>query len=202
MQVVLERAGKKYGSKWIFKNLDLSVDEGSLTGIVGKNGSGKSTLLLILSGYLSPSAGKLQWFINGSPVARDYLFRHTSIAAPYMELPEEFTFMELLRFHKRFKPFAGGLSEEDIIGLSALEDSLSKPVVQFSSGMKQRLRLLLAILSQSELLLLDEPCSNLDIAGIAWYQDLLQSHQSHRSIIIASNHKPEEYPGCTQFVSL
>lgn len=202
MQVFLERAGKKYGNKWIFKNLDLSFDEGSLTGIVGKNGSGKSTLLLLLSGYLSPSAGKLQWHLNGKNVPRENLFRYTSVAAPYMELIEEFSLLELLRFHKRFKPFADGLREEDIIGLSALEDSLNKPVMQFSSGMKQRLRLLLAILGQSELLLLDEPCSNLDTAGIAWYQHLLNLYRNQRSIIIASNHKSEEYPGCTQFVTL
>lgn len=202
MQVQLINTGKKFNSKWVFKNLNHTIETGSLNAIVGKNGSGKSTLIMTIAGYISPTLGKLQWIIKHGAIDKYKLYKHITIAAPYLELIEEFTFEEMLRFQKKFKPFYKQYDVDDVIRLSLLGANRDKPISQFSSGMKQRLKLLLGMLGQSELLLLDEPCSNLDADGIQWYQELLDRFCKNRTVVVASNNKPEEYPGCTNFIPL
>ena len=202
MLVYITKAGKKFGHKWVFKNLDALIEPANLCSITGKNGSGKSTLLLMVAGYITPSAGTLHWTLNRQTVPQDKLFNHLTISSPYLELIEDFTLLELIRFHKKFKAFLQDMSDDDLIGLSGLSASKDKQIRQFSSGMKQRVKLLLAIVSKSDLLLLDEPCSNLDADGVQWYQQLLHDFSPNRSIVIASNHKDEEYPGATNFITL
>jgi ABC-2 type transport system ATP-binding protein len=202
MQVDITKAGKKFGHKWVFKNLDALIEPENLCSITGKNGSGKSTLLLMVAGYVTPSAGALRWTINKQLVPQDKLFKHLTISSPYLELIEDFTMLEMIRFHKKFKAFLHDMDDDELIRLSGLSASKDKQIRQFSSGMKQRVKLLLAITSKSDLLLLDEPCSNLDADGVQWYQQLLHDYSSNRSIVIASNHKEEEYPGATTCITL
>lgn len=202
MKIVAGKLGKKFHPRWIFRDVDFTVEPHSRLVITGKNGSGKSTLLQIIAAYITPSAGQITWEKNGKRLAADQLFRHITMASPYIELIEDFTLCEMVRFHGKFKAYQEGLSHEKIIELSGLGASRDKPVRQFSSGMKQRLKLLLALASRSELLLLDEPCSNLDADSVGWYHGLLAEYGSGRSIVIASNHKPEEYPGMHHFVEM
>ncbi len=202
MQVQLINASKKFDNKWVFKDLDMTIESGMSYTIVGKNGSGKSTLMLTIAGYISPSRGKLHWSIKQKPVNHNDLYKHITIASPYLELIEEFTLEEMIRFQNKFKPYHNQLTVEHILRLSLLEANRNKPIRQFSSGMKQRLKLLLGLAGQSNMVLLDEPCSNLDAEGILWYHDLLERFSENRTIIIASNHKPEEYPGSTNFIEL
>ena len=82
-----------------------------------------------------------------------------------------------------------------------LKNAAKKQIRNFSSGMKQRLKLALAIFDQAPILLLDEPCSNLDQEGIQTYHQLMQAYAMHKLIIVASN-DPQEYQFCSQQLSL
>ncbi len=202
MQVKLTNIGKKFHEKWVFKNLTLDFEPGLHHAILGKNGSGKSTLIKIIAGYLSATTGKVTWLFNKQAMPPEKVFRHVAVASPYLELIQEFNIREAIAFQKKFKPFREGYSEKDLEEISGLSAHLNKPLKHFSSGMRQRVSLLLAIMSSAELVLLDEPCANLDSEATQWYQDLVQEFCTSRSLIIASNHHPAEYASCENIHSL
>lgn len=187
MEIRLHKVSKKYRFEWILKNISTNFTAGKQYAVLGPNGSGKSTFLKIISGHLSPSKGKIEFVSAGKNIDVDQIYKEVSIAAPYVELIEEFTLQEALTFHKKFKPFINNASVADMIALLDLEKSKDKEIKYFSSGMKQRVKLVLAICSQSRLLLLDEPTTNLDQKGIDWYLDLVQANLKDRITIVASN---------------
>ena len=115
------------------------------------------------------------------------MYNHVSYAAPYIELIEEFTLGEALDFHQKFKPLLPGIRTADVIDLLAFPKAKDKQVRHFSSGMKQRLKLALAICSASSLLLLDEPTTNLDAQGVDWYLALTERFIGSRTVVVASN---------------
>jgi ABC-type multidrug transport system ATPase subunit len=196
MEVLFNGITKTFGSETVLKDVELVLASGSRTAVLGPNGSGKSTLLRIAGGMLMPTAGHLLHRKGGQPVPQEELYRQVSIAAPYLGLYEDLSLRQVITFHARFKPLRGGLGAADLARLAGLERAMEKPVRQFSSGMKQRLKLALAILSDTALLLLDEPATNLDAAAIHWYRVLLQEHMAGRTLLVASNHRPEEHDLC------
>lgn len=197
MTISLENIGKRYNYEWIFRGLDFCFQRGNRYAILGPNGSGKSTLLQIIAGYLSHNEGRISYRPSGGQKQLDPadVFRNLSLAAPYLELIEEFTLLEALRFHRRFKPLLPGLSPEDAIGEVGLEKAAGREIRYFSSGMKQRAKLAQAILADTALLLLDEPCTNLDADGVSLYQRLLEKYAQDRVVIVSSN-DPREYGLC------
>ncbi len=196
-QISLIDAGKRFNKDWIFQSLNVEFEQGQHYALIGNNGSGKSTLLQILSGYTTLSKGTIEWKNADSQTAYDQI----SIAAPYLELVEELTTIEHFKFHATFKSLVDTLSIQEMIQLIGLENATHKQIRYFSSGMKQRLKLALAIFSTSPILLLDEPCSNLDKEGYALYKQLIQQYAMHKLIIVGSN-DPEEYAFCTQQINL
>lgn len=192
MQISLENVGKKFNRDWIIRQAVFTFAGGMSYVITGPNGSGKSTLLQMIAGLLPVTEGMIQYTNGGDALNGELVFDRLAIAAPYLELIEEFTLTELLQFHRRFKPLRGGVSDDDFLEIMALQTSRYKAVGHFSSGMKTRVKLGLAFLSDVPLLLLDEPTSNLDAAGIAWYQQMLRAHSTGRTVIICSN-QPYEY---------
>ncbi|MBU2045958.1 MAG: ATP-binding cassette domain-containing protein, partial [Bacteroidetes bacterium] len=172
MKIILEQISRRFNREWIFKNIDYSFDAGKSYAILGINGSGKSTLLQVISGSLSPSSGQLIYQLEGKEIPVEQVFKHLSIAAPYLELIEEFTLFEILDFHSQFKVRLNNLANEQLIKLLDMENSATKQIKYFSSGMKQRVKLVLALCSDTPILLLDEPTSNLDEQGIEWYISL------------------------------
>lgn len=190
MQITLEQVGKKFNRQWLFTGLSFIFKDNASYAITGNNGSGKSTLLQLLYGFQSPSKGSIIHF-HEQAVQPAAVHAHAAFVAPYLELPEELTLIEMLQFHFQFKEKAGAYSLDDMITLSRLEGSRDKQIRFFSSGMKQRLKLALAFFSSSPLLLLDEPCSNLDAQGIAWYRDHMKELLGQRTVIIASNQEME-----------
>jgi ABC-type multidrug transport system ATPase subunit len=200
-KIQLEEATKRFQYEWIFKNLNLNLESGESLAITGGNGSGKSTLLKCISGAIPLSSGKISYSKENQSISDSDWFSHLSIAAPYMELPEEFTLRELLQFHFKFKNCISGFSVDQIIAILFLEEHVEKPISQFSSGMKQRVKLGIALFSQVDLILLDEPTSNLDKKGIEWYQGLMTEHKSNRTILVCSN-DPREYEFCTRKIKL
>ena len=187
MKIELSQVGKRYRMEWIFRGISLRFEAGKQYAITGPNGSGKSTLLKILSGHLTPSKGKARYFLENKPLEIAAAYRHLSYAAPYIELIEELTLREALQFHLRFKPLRGGLDANDVLELLRFGKAGNKAIRGFSSGMKQRLKLALAICSDTPLLLLDEPTTNLDKEGVAWYRQLIEAYSAGRLLIVASN---------------
>jgi ABC-type multidrug transport system ATPase subunit len=191
VKIELHQIGKKFNKHWLFKQVDCVVDPCRTMAITGFNGSGKSTLLQILLGFQLPSTGHIVYSLNGNTISDEVFFNHVSFVAPYLELPEELTLMEMLEFHFSFKQLKPDAHFETMIAEAGLRGSEHKQVKYFSSGMKQRLKLLLAFFATSEVLLLDEPTSNLDATGISWYQQLLKTAHHTRTIVIASNQQYE-----------
>ncbi|MCB9285365.1 MAG: ABC transporter ATP-binding protein [Lewinellaceae bacterium] len=187
MTIRLENAGKRYRMEWVFRRMDYTFEAGGRYAVLGPNGSGKSTLLKVLSGFLSPSRGKVHFSQEGQTISHEYLYRSVSLAAPYVELIEEFTLWEAIRFQERFKPFLPGWSSADVLGLLPFSGQKDKQIKYFSSGMKQRLKLALALCSDTDLVLLDEPGTNLDAQGQDWYLQLVDQLAGDRLLIVASN---------------
>ena len=201
MHISLHKIGKKFNREWIFRNIDFEIPSGTRIAILGSNGSGKSTLLQVLSGILSPSEGYTEYRINETEVPIEEVFQYFTIASPYLELVEEMTLIEMIEFHFSFKGRLQELSNTEIINLLGLEKSTHKEIRHFSSGMKQRLKLALAVLSDVQCILLDEPCSNLDKQSISWYQNLLNTYVANRTLIICSNQE-YEYEICDKSLSI
>ena len=195
--ICLHNAGKRFNKDWIFKDLNANFKMGQHYALIGNNGSGKSTLLQVISGYASLSKGNIDWGEWDS----QNIFQSISIAAPYLELIEEFTTLEQFSFHEKFKPLRKDITVEAMIEMIGLTAATHKQIRYFSSGMKQRLKLALAIFSEAPILLLDEPCSNLDKEGYALYQKMIQQYAMHKLIIVGSN-DTQEYAFCTKHINL
>ncbi len=131
-------------------------------------------------------------------IENENIFSYLSFASPYLDLFEEFTLVESINFQAQFKPFFKDLDTNSIIELTQLEKSKNKQLKFYSSGMKQKVRLALAILSNTPLLLLDEPTSNLDKKAIDWYQNLINNYSQNRLIIVCSNQQEYEYTCCNK----
>jgi len=187
LEIILENIGKRYLQEWIIKKVHFHFQAPMRYAIVGTNGSGKSTLLKIISGHLSPTKGQVTYHVNKQAVDKDTLYKKVSFASPYIDLIEEFTLLEAIQFHQQFKPFQNQLQPLQLLELIQLEKAAEKEVRFFSSGMKQRLKLGLAICADTPLLLLDEPTSNLDEKSIQWYHELLEVYAKNRLVLIASN---------------
>jgi len=192
MNVRLEKVGKKFNTDWIFRDIDFTFSENTVSAILGRNGSGKSTLLQLIAGNMHPTTGRVIHLSGETEIPGDQVFRQITLVAPYMELIEDFTLSEMLRFHFSFKSFLPGFNMQGVTEVLDLDYALSRQIRQFSSGMKQRVKLALAILSDSRLLLLDEPVMNLDKTGIGWYHDLIQGFSTNRTVIICSNQHQTE----------
>lgn len=190
----LQQAGKRFNRDWIFRSLLLDLLPGQQLALIGPNGSGKSTLLGVLSGYLSLSEGTILWQHNDKPIQREALYNQIVITAPYLELPEHLTAAEIFDFHFKLKGSRYSGDYADLLASAGLHKVSQKTIRDYSSGMKQRLKLLLVFYSDVPLLLLDEPTANLDQSGIDWYLELKASEAAGRTLVIASN-QPHEYEG-------
>ncbi len=201
LKIQLHEASKRFQYEWIFKNLNLQLKQGDSLAITGGNGSGKSTLLKCLSGSIPISSGNIIFESKGKSIPESDWYKYLTISAPYLELPEEFTLLELIEFHFKFKNPINQIIPKELVEILYLDQHLNKPVSQFSSGMKQRVKLGIALFSDVPLVLLDEPTSNLDKKGIGWYLELIKEYQKDRILIVCSN-DPREYEFCLQKIAL
>lgn len=195
--ISLDAVGKRYNREWIFKKFDYRIESGKAYAIVGGNGSGKSTLLQTIAGSILHSTGTITYQADGKNIEDSY--KYISIATPYMELIEEMTANEFLNFHGSFTRLI--LSNEEILAAVQLQDAADKQVRYFSSGMKQRLKLAQAFFSNTPVLLLDEPTTNLDEQGVQCYEQLIKDHTKNRIVIVGSNVE-REYKFCTELINM
>lgn len=190
MNIRLENVGKKFEALWIFRHINYEFLEGEKYAITGLNGSGKSTLAKLILKGLEPSEGKVKHFINHNDTYDDvYIAQNIAFASPYMHLPEDLSILEILEYSYTFSDFV--MSIPEFLQYSYLDDFKNKRIRHLSSGTRQRLKLAMALLSQKDTVLLDEPCSNMDENGKKWYLDTIHTYNSHKLIIVASNEKLE-----------
>lgn len=201
MLINLENVGKQYNRQWIFRNFSFQFPHTGHFAITGANGSGKSTLLSIISAQTTPTEGIISFVENQQNISPDVVFDKFSLAAPSMELVEEFTLTEMLEFHFEFCAIVPNFDINAIISTLNLEASKHKLIKNFSSGMKQRVKLAQAFFTQKPVILLDEPCSNLDKEGIQLYQSLIEQQTQNKLCIVCSN-QPFEYEFCSQIIDI
>jgi ABC-type multidrug transport system ATPase subunit len=207
LNITLHNTGKRFNREWIFRNLNYNFLQGQSYAITGFNGSGKSTLLQIIAGASMHSEGEINYTLQtGSEKQQtannkqsETTYQQIAIAAPYLELIEEMTANEFLAFHAAFKSFTSPY--KDILTAVGLEKSAEKQIRYYSSGMKQRLKLAQAFFSNTSVLLLDEPTTNLDEDGIAIYRKLWSENTANRLVIVSSNDK-KEYENCSGIIFL
>jgi len=208
MKVSLTDAGKRFNRDWIFRHFTYSFESGKSYAIIGPNGSGKSTLLQTLSGSMMINEGKIQFTIDSShsgigsqELASENIYQYVSICAPYLEVIEEMTLKEFLSFHHGFKPFLPGITIDSIISSLDLQNAANKQIRYYSSGMKQRVKLAQAVFSDTSIVLLDEPCTNLDATGIDLYNKLIDEYCKDRLLIVSSNDEVE-YSFCKERINM
>lgn len=203
ISISAQNIGKRFEREWIFRKLSCDFCSKNPTAIVGSNGSGKSTLIKSLIGYLPLSEGKLIYSDNqlnkNKSILKENWQNYIAWAAPYTELIEEFTLLEQLKFHKAFKSF--DIEVEEIIEKLGFSNTKSKTIRFFSSGMKQKLKLALAIYSDTKIVFLDEPTSNLDKQNSEWYLQEINAIIDKKVLVIASNQE-SEYHFCSQIIDI
>lgn len=199
MRISLSDTGKRFNREWIFRHFNYQFESGRAYAITGPNGSGKSTLLQAISGATIINEGTIHYEKKGVVITDENIFREVSLCAPYLELIEEMTATEFLEFHQGFKSFLPGLDLITILQKVELEKAAHKQIRYYSSGMKQRVKLAQCLLSDTAMVLLDEPCTNLDEAGINLYHQLVEQYCKDRLVIVSSN-DPVEYRFCTSSI--
>lgn len=201
MKIKLSNAGKRFNREWVFRKASVEFSAGNAYAITGPNGSGKSTLLQTIGGMLQLSEGTIELVVGSKQLAVEEAYKHISFSAPYLEVIEEMTLVEFLEFHNQFKTFLAGFNTEKIIAEIGLEAAANKQIRYYSSGMKQRVKLAQAIFFDTDIILLDEPCSNLDAKGIELYHSLISNYCKERLVIVCSN-DPVEYSFCQKILSV
>lgn len=202
MNITLQDAGKRFNREWVFRNLNFSFSSGNAYAITGVNGSGKSTLLQVIAGAISLNEGEM--IIEQGTRSKEQgenFYQNISITAPYVEVIEEMTAKEFLLFHQNFKPLLSDIAIPQIISIIELESAANKQIRFYSSGMKQRIKLAQAIFSSAPVLLLDEPCTNLDENGFVLYRKLIEKYCSDKLIIVSSN-DTNEYGFCDKKIEM
>jgi len=158
-------------------------------------------LLQVLSGSMQVNEGSGEWTVGNKKLELEKVYNYISICAPYLEVVEEMTLIEFLDFHAGFKPFLSSITSEKIISILGLENAVNKQIRNYSSGMRQRVKLAQSIFSDVPVVLLDEPCTNLDSAGIQLYHSLINEYCKNRMVVVSSNDEVE-YSFCKEKISL
>lgn len=202
MKIELSDIGKRFGKQWLFRHFNATFEKGDRVGIKGINGSGKSSLLQLIAGISLPTEGTLSYQDEKTPIDLNTLAGTISLVSPYMDVPEQLTVKELYKFQEQFSAFTKEIDLSAFLKITLLEGEDNAFIKQFSSGMKQRLKLGLCFLSGAKVLFLDEPCSNLDKAGKELYAQLLEVYAKDRIIFIASNEEDTELINCNKIYDL
>jgi heme exporter protein A len=187
-QLEANKIKKLFNRRIIFNNINFKLENGSALAITGRNGSGKSTLVKIIAGVLSPSSGLVSISINENEIKAIDTFKHIGFVSPYLQLYDEFTAVENLDIFAKVRSL--NIQREFILDLLKrvnLYDRRVDFVRTYSSGMKQRLKYTFALLHRPELLILDEPRSNLDAEGISIVSEIIKEQKQKGATLIATN---------------
>jgi heme exporter protein A len=192
MKINIQNIDKNFGDRRILQNINFSIESGQSAALIGPNGSGKTTLVKIICGLLRPSRGKVEYTENNELINSLTVYKKIGLVSPYLELYEELTARENLNFFGRIKKVPN-LNDriDDLMNRLNLNGREDDPVKTFSSGMRQRLKYVFALLAMPEVLVLDEPTSNLDIDGIDRVYRIMDLQRQDKILIIATNDKSD-----------
>jgi heme exporter protein A len=180
---------KLFSRRAIFRDISFSLHGGDSLAITGRNGSGKSTLVKILCGVLTPTAGAVQYAIDGKNVSMESAKDQLGMVSPYLQLYDEFSGLENLELLSRIRSnnFPIDARSSELLKLVGLWDRRKDMVRTYSSGMKQRLKYAFALLHRPSVLLLDEPTSNLDAEGVDVVKSVVENQKSSGILVVATN---------------
>ena len=198
LAIKVESLKKNFGERKVISSLNLELSQGESVAITGPNGSGKTTLLKLLLALLRPSSGKVTYFDNDRVLSREELRQRISFVAPYLSLYDQLSAEENLQFFTAVR--GGNITGKEIDSLLlrvGLEGRGMDLVLEYSTGMKQRLKYAVALSNKPDFLLIDEPSSGLDDSGKAMMTALIEEQRDGSIIIIATNEK-EEYSLASQ----
>ncbi|MFI5204523.1 MAG: ATP-binding cassette domain-containing protein [Flavobacteriales bacterium] len=195
MKIILDGIGKRYRANWLFRDLKTELITPQSYMITGYNGSGKSTLLLIMAGFVTPTMGKIEWINDDEKqIEREKVYEYFSLCSPSLELFDDLSLAELVERHFSFRPMLGNYKVNEFKEICGLDAHWNKQVGTFSSGMKQRVKIALAVLTESKALLLDEPAMNLDTRSVDWYYQLIHAYLNNRLLVVATNNPQTDSP--------
>lgn len=195
---------KKYNGKVIFKNVNINLTEKSSLVITGRNGSGKSTLLKVISRLIRLDKGSIELKINNEKIPAEKYFSKIGFFSPYINLYDELTGWENLDFFYDLKVAGKNNKNEKIkyllekVGLFNRRNDLIR---NYSSGMRQRLKLAFSVLNSPQLLLMDEPRTNLDEEGISVIYSIAEE-QKERGILILATNEAEDTALCSSSLNI
>ena len=193
---------KTFGRRLIFNGINFKYDESGVFGISGPNGSGKSTLVKIIAGLISPTKGRIIHKNSEDEIIPEKLHNHIGFVSPYLVLYEEFTAWENLNIFSKIREI--NLDKDyakDLLNQFLLYNRRDDLVKTYSSGMKQRMKFIFALIHNPELLIFDEPTSNLDDEGKNSVYEIIEDKSKESIIIIASNDKAD-LDLCSQILDL
>src|SRR5215475_10980571 len=185
--VQLETVSKVYGTFAALRKVSLTLESGRCYVLLGENGAGKSTLLRILAGLLRPTYGKVTVLGATAQEVRDRIGYMSHAPMLY----DEYTAVENLDYFADLYRTRAGLAPEAALRSVGLDPTLARPVGQYSQGMRQRTSLARVLISQPELLLLDEPFSNMDIGSAHQMLELLARIKTEQRTIVLTTHQRE-----------
>jgi heme exporter protein A len=193
---------KTFGRRLIFKNISFKLNLSTIFGISGPNGSGKSTLVKIIANIISPSAGRIIHNLNGSEIKPGKLHNHIGLVSPYLVLYDEFTAYENLNYFSEIRGISFNKERVDsLLNKFLLFNRRNDLVKTYSSGMKQRLKFIFALMHSPQLIILDEPTSNIDDEGKEVVYELVKEEGNKNIVIIASNEK-SDLSLCSEIIDL
>ena len=184
----LDQVSKLFGSFAALRQVSAELAAGKCYVLIGENGAGKSTLLRVLAGLLRPSFGTVTVFGGLEPHAARERIGYMSHAPM---LYDELTAQENLEYFRSLYPERVCLTPAEALRQVGLDPELSRPYGQYSQGMRQRTSLARVLLAQPELLLLDEPFSNMDVESVEQMVRLLAGFRRHNRTIVLTTHQRE-----------
>lgn len=199
----LENVSRIYGRFPALRKVSFSLTSGRCYVLVGENGAGKSTLLRILAGLLEPTLGTAHMFTEGKPEKISSQRARIGYMSHAPMLYEELSAVENLRYFAALYRTCSCLTPEAALLSVGLDPTLSRPVGQYSQGMRQRTSLARVLLPQPGLLLLDEPFSNMDAASAAKMVAML-SHlrAANRTVVLTTHQRSLAEPLADHFLTM
>lgn len=204
MKIQAKNVSKSFGAKRVvFAEISFTVESGSITGIVGKNGSGKSTLAKIIAQVIEPSSGVIEFVRDGVVLSKSNSTELIGFAAPYLQLYEEFTIWEHITIDASLRGLKTNEQEaEELLNHFELWARRNEQIKNFSSGLKQRVKLIIAALHQLPILILDEPTTNLDEVGIKQVHTLIQNKKNQEAIILLATNEKSDIALCDSIIDV
>ena len=196
MEILVQNLSKKFRQEFVIRQFNYTFQSRNSYAITGPNGSGKSTLLQLLAQFTLPNTGTVEM----SGVDPDLVYSHITYAAPYVELIEEYTLVEHLEILSKNNYLPSSITLETLERFIDLQPGRYKLIKNYSSGMRQKIKLGFALLSERPVLLLDEPTTNFDEQAKNWFFERLEQ-QRNKLIIIASN-EAREINFCQEKISI